>query len=84
MLLADGKPATEWILSRYHDRLTEQEIDLIRAYYQLDDALTTGQLAEKYHMTGQVVLQNRHDAVRRLSSVIAWELDDPSKKNGLS
>ena len=81
MLLSDGKPATEWILARYDDRLTEQEVDLLRGYYLLDEALTTGEIAEKYHMTGQVVLERRHKAVRRLSKLISWERDDSSKKN---
>jgi len=54
---------------------------MLRAYYLLDGALTTGQIATKYHLTGQVVLERRHNAVRRLSKLISWELDDPSKKN---
>lgn len=80
VLLTDGKPASAWILARYSARLTEQELDLLRAHYQLDDALTTGQIAEKYHVTGQVVLERRHAAARRLGRLIAWELDEPSRR----
>lgn len=78
MLLADGHDATEWLLARYLDRLTEREADLIRAHYGLEGALTTRQIAGKHHISASTVLQLRHGAVRRLWRLIEWETDEPS------
>ena len=84
VLLGDGQLATEWLLARYRDRLSEQETDLIRAYYMLDGVLTTRQISQKHHITEPAIVRLKHVAMERLWRLIGWEFDESRKGQALA